>query len=432
MTSALSGVCVLACARLCASIDEECSCIDDECSFSHEPIAKFTRDVKAAKGDFSIAFWVKPLGQKSLHTKYKRFFPHITFFAKTSPPQHNLLAGLYYNPNGEMRLDSPCGRTARDIYENVEMKAASDSGWTFLAFSRRNTSTDGTNTGENFVATNLLKNYEMSELKQCLFDPEAFFSALEINYPMLISPIMMVPKALPFSLLQQMFLRSNAQMARRLGPRLNRRHAKLDSTIMLDKVDYTPRSVLIAPPIIFQTRRDKAAQCPFSYSSHFLSAQHEEVKNQTCALPYGCEAAVLERAEMTLSCRGPHKTNGSYFGILPSSFGGETGYADFLFSLTDNPFLYRDGKVRGVRRFLHSCVCVVCQCLSVSCLSARGCARLTNLGMAGARHERLPRQLHHRRLHDPRLLHAPARHHLCFDHNGRLCGLGSGVNRRRS
>ena len=126
------------------------------------------------------------------------------------------------------------------------------------------------------------------------------------------------------------------------------------------------RSVLIAPPIIFQARRDKVTSCPFSYSSQFLSAQHAEVTNQTCAPPYGCEAAVLLSAEKTLSCRGPQKTNGSYFGILPSSFGGETGYADFLFSLTDNPFLYRDGKVRGMSGFLDSCPCVcMCACVYV-------------------------------------------------------------------
>ena len=129
--------------------------------------------------------------------------------------------------------------------------------------------------------------------------------------------------------------------------------------------------MLIAPPIIFQTRRGKATLCPFSYSSHFLLAQHDEVKNQTCALPYGCEAEVLQRAEKTLSCRGGEKTNGSYFGIVPSSFGGEIGYADFLFSLTDNPFLYRDGKVRDIGGSLDRCVCV-CVCVCARVYSLRG------------------------------------------------------------
>ena len=38
--------------------------------------------------------------------------------------------------------------------------------------------------------------------------------------------------------------------------------------------------------------------------------------------------------------------NMTSFGIDSTEFQGNTGYADFLFSMTDSPFLFRDGEVR--------------------------------------------------------------------------------------
>jgi hypothetical protein len=100
-----------------------------------------------------------------------------------------------------------------------------------------------------------LKFSEVTELAPgglCLFDPESMINALEMNYPMLISPIMLIPEAIPFANVQQTFLQGRAKMASRQGPRLSARLAKEETAVVVKKHDFSPRTVLIAPPIIFQ------------------------------------------------------------------------------------------------------------------------------------------------------------------------------------
>jgi hypothetical protein len=77
-------------------------------------------------------------------------------------------------------------------------------------------------------------------------------NALEINYPMLISPIMLIPEAIPFANVQQAYLQGRTKMVSRQGPRLSARFAKEETAIVVKKQDFASRTVLIAPPIIFQ------------------------------------------------------------------------------------------------------------------------------------------------------------------------------------
>eukprot|EP00961_Rhodomonas_salina_P297321 3937126-Rhodomonas_salina.3 len=53
--------------------------------------------------------------------------------------------------------------------------------------------------------------------KQCLFDPAAFFTALEVNYPALISPITMIPTYVPISKMQRMYQDSKQEMRFKSG-----------------------------------------------------------------------------------------------------------------------------------------------------------------------------------------------------------------------
>ena len=62
------------------------------------------------------------------------------------------------------------------------------------AQANKNRTADG-GLAQVFTATNSGKMMEYSLTKQCPFDPETFFSMLEINYPVLLTPIMMVPEA---------------------------------------------------------------------------------------------------------------------------------------------------------------------------------------------------------------------------------------------
>ena len=50
--------------------------IDEFCTFDDGAVRDFTADVKKNGGEFSIGFWVKPLGDESLMSADK-FFPHV-------------------------------------------------------------------------------------------------------------------------------------------------------------------------------------------------------------------------------------------------------------------------------------------------------------------------------------------------------------------
>lgn len=47
--------------------------------------------MKQSNGDFSIGFWVRPLGQQSI-LRNGAFVPHLQFFSSLSPPKHNLVS----------------------------------------------------------------------------------------------------------------------------------------------------------------------------------------------------------------------------------------------------------------------------------------------------------------------------------------------------
>lgn len=84
------------------NLTESCSrialAIDEYCSFNSTEVKEFTRQSKANNGDMTITFWAKPLGQASMISS--RFFSQISWFARLFPPQHQIIQGLWFNPNG--------------------------------------------------------------------------------------------------------------------------------------------------------------------------------------------------------------------------------------------------------------------------------------------------------------------------------------------
>lgn len=331
--------------RDCTALREA---IDPYCSFNASAVKAFTAGVMRQNGDFTIGFWVKPTAAASLIDG--KFIPHVQFYASLSPPTHNLAWGLWLNANGEARLFSSCARGDRDIFENIEMNAASEGEWTFLAFTRFNS----TSTTNSSVTTNLGRNIEGSTLPVCLYDDDALFSALEFNYDVLVSPLMMVPGALPFAAVQELYLTNAKDMLSQTGPLVSSAVREEQPRIQLNKQDFQPRSVLTAPPIVFQTRVEPSRSCPFNYASDFISAVHGKARDSKCAVPYLCSEEVLEDPAMTMACPGGAKREGTVFGLAPNKFNSMIGYADFLYSITDNSFLFREGQVMPTSTFITS------------------------------------------------------------------------------
>ena len=324
--------------------------IEEHCSFNIDSVRTFTSKMRKNGGDFTISFWVKPVGVLSNMGTSGSFFPHINFLSTISPPQHNLLFGMWVNPNGESRLHSKCRpASARDSYFNIEIEKASDSEWTFFAITYRNISSMQ-DTFEGATFTDLGKNSELAQFPICLFDESALFSAIEINYPVLISPIMMLPRALPAAKVNEEYLKRVQEMAIRTGP-VTGNDERVKTTIPVEKQDFDPISTLMASPIIFQTRVQPTSDCPYAYSSSWVARQHEKAVESRCKKPFQCEDEVIDNVFSVMSCPGRAQEQGSVFGLFPASFLGATGYADFLYSITDNEYVFRnDSRGQGELR----------------------------------------------------------------------------------
>eukprot|EP00961_Rhodomonas_salina_P174914 2359476-Rhodomonas_salina.2 len=88
---------------------------------------------------------------------------------------------------------------------------------------------------------------------------------------------MMVPEAVPVALLQQQYLSDRSSMEVKDGPSGT---ADDLASIEVEKEDFTKASVLVAPPIIFQTRAmprcavPQASECSNSFAQQFIKDQH--------------------------------------------------------------------------------------------------------------------------------------------------------------
>ena len=111
-----------------------------------------------------------------------------------------------------------------------------------------------------------------------------------------------------------------------------------------EKLEFVGRSTLMAAPILFQTRANKTAHCPFKYGSEFLNNIHSKAVRDKCdPSTYVCDDQTLSSVYSVMSCLDDVVNTEPFFGRVPTDFNGATGYSDFLFSIADNAYVYRDG-----------------------------------------------------------------------------------------
>eukprot|EP00961_Rhodomonas_salina_P233892 3160641-Rhodomonas_salina.1 len=203
----------------------------------------------------------------------------------------------------------------------VQLKEASNEEWTFVSIVRRNrvVSDDGTPLlRDTTTMTNFGKTREGSDLEECFYDSDAMFSFLEINYPVLLSPIMMTARAVPVAELQQEYYRMAHDLHVRMGPAQRVSSSNQDgdddddgdenggrAPIAVEKRDFVHTSVIMAPPILFVTRNKPSARCPFQYSTEFARLQHDRMRNLKCAAPYACSPDLCPRSPR-FSTANPH------------------------------------------------------------------------------------------------------------------------------
>jgi hypothetical protein len=135
--------------------------VDESCDFDMQPIQDFTRDLKESNG-YSIGFWVKPIGEKSLTDG--KFLPKISLLRKISPPEpifalsrsvewtENDILLMSYSICTEVEscsdlFDLPCchriGQKIPRSWPYTYNQEMSTSDWTFIAISNHFDSADG-------------------------------------------------------------------------------------------------------------------------------------------------------------------------------------------------------------------------------------------------------------------------------------------------
>ena len=158
-----------------------------------------------------------------------------------------MVLGVYKShPNGELRLHSPCkAQDSSRMYETIYVGASSVDGWTRFTYIRKNATKHGSH--KNTVLQNTNVKSQETQDAFCLFNEHKIFAALEVNVPMYISPIKLYPEALHIEQVQLMYYNMMEDMSVRSGSALPYR-----KPIRVEHVEYTKRSALVAPPIVFQ------------------------------------------------------------------------------------------------------------------------------------------------------------------------------------
>lgn len=207
------------------------------------------------------------------------------------------------------------------------------------------------------VYTNLGSNSESARVYQCLYNESSFFEAIEVNYPSLLSPIQLVPRALSASQVQEQFLRVSAHMPVRIGPMMSKK-ARAMARVPIIKRDFDRKTALLASPLVFQTRSNASARCPEeeprNYTSRWLQGQHAKMRYEKCSEPFECDADTLRAEQRLIACRGEDlEVEDVLFGQA-YSFSNERGWPEFLFSITDNEVLFRGDQLMPTSAIIDS------------------------------------------------------------------------------
>jgi hypothetical protein len=328
--------------------DEVLASIDDGCELLRNETTEFTADVRRNGGDFTIMFWVRPLEGASFMNDGSLFLPHLAFYSSLFPPEHNIVLGAYVSHDGgALRVHSPC-RTSSDssMYESMYTSASSVNGWTRITYIRQNSSKhEDAKYHEHILLQNAGAKKQETREPMCLFNEETIFSALEVNYPMYISPIQLYPEALSVENVQRMYYAMKEDMAVRSGPVLPYR-----KKIKVEHVEYTKRSALVAPPIIFQVR-EHAAPCESEFAREWIQATRAEAEEVFCNnTGYHCHYLT---SPISCSTKKSHfAQNETFFGLKVQKIEAYSAFADILASVASFERLYRDGSLLLTKNFL--------------------------------------------------------------------------------
>jgi hypothetical protein len=179
----------------------------------------------------------------------------------------------------------------------------------------------------------------------------SFIDAFEVTSEVLISPVEVCPNLLSAYQVQELYFAKSQRMKSITGPWVSERDriGQLNVPIAKSVLSFSERILLASPPLIFQQRRDDRA-CNISAMQLFLEQQLNLVRASHCRVDGECPDT--ESRNDIYTCDSDTPVTGTHFGLNTTTLRGQTGFADFLFTMADNEVIVRDQQLIPAREFL--------------------------------------------------------------------------------
>eukprot|EP00960_Hanusia_phi_P053817 762467-Hanusia_phi.AAC.4 len=324
------------CDELAKRLDE------DQCAWDDAWIAEFLKDYNQA-GVYSIAFWIHPT--ENSRGMPGNFFPSIHLYSRISSP-YAIADWGESNPEKEdgMRMWSPAGAILRELTGIVDYAHS----WTlfYMFFEKL--------PGGRFKSCMTLNAMPMACMEgnsSGLSDlPSSFMQAVEVTTEALVSPIEIRTEKMSPAQLQQYFYRKAKKMEKMPGPitsELDR--VKVYNTITPKEiVKYDEKLLLISPPLLFQTRT-KSIPCTDEVANLVFDNQRDLIAAAQCTTEGACPG--FGESSEVYTCTSEEPSTVAHYGLNTSVLAGERGYADFLYTYSDNPVVVRNGEALPTEYF---------------------------------------------------------------------------------
>jgi hypothetical protein len=183
--------------------------------------------------------------------------------------------------------------------------------------------------------------------------PEDLLESVEVHTEVLLGPIEFTSQREPDSVLQQKFYKRKAELEKIEGARVTERDRVEAFNAVTEKEvgSYDEKLGLVAPPLMFQ-KRLQVAPCNPAVASPFLKAQFELVNVSHCPKEAMCPS--VKGAQDVMQCVGSEESSDDFYGLSTKTLNNEVGFADFLFTYSDNPIVVRGGRTLPTRNFFDS------------------------------------------------------------------------------
>ena len=183
--------------------------------------------------------------------------------------------------------------------------------------------------------------------------PQEFLEAIETNTEMLLAPIEFSAHKESRSELQERFYKRKAELEKIKGPRTSEpNRVQLFNSVPEKEVgSYDEKLGLVAPPLMFQ-KRLQVSSCNPAVATPFLTAQFELINVSHCSKEGMCPN--VTGTEDVMTCVGSEESSDEFYGLSTKTLNNEVGFADFLFTYSDNPIVVRNSRTLPTRNFFDS------------------------------------------------------------------------------